>query len=222
MRERGSGILAHITSLDSGFGIGDLGPSARRFVDFLSDAHQHYWQILPINPTSRDYDNSPYHSVSAFAFNTNLISPECLVKDGFLDKSDIEAVPEFPLGTVDYDTVIRFKETLFSLAYERFRKERIDASGYDNGPVHYAYDEFCRRNSSWLEDFSLFTSLKRHYKGSTWNRWPDDVKYRRKTVLDATGKISPVYFPFPVPGFEELLHTKRSAADRGYTDLRYV
>ena len=188
MRDRGSGILAHITSLCSGYGIGDLGPSAFRFVDFLSDANQHYWQILPINPTSREYDNSPYHSISAFAFNTNLISPECLVKDGFLDRSDIGVVPKFPAGTVDYDAVIRFKEKLFSLAYERFRKEQINPGRYETGNPYDAYDTydaFCRRNSWWLEDFALFTSLKRHYRGSTWNRWPDEVKYRRTAALDA-------------------------------------
>ena len=95
MKRRGSGILLHLTSLFSGYGIGDLGPCASQFVDFLSDANQRYWQILPLNPTSPEYDNSPYHSISAFAFNTNLISPEGLVKDGFLQKPDISGVPEF-------------------------------------------------------------------------------------------------------------------------------
>jgi 4-alpha-glucanotransferase len=185
MKGRGSGILAHITSLYSGFGIGDLGPSAFRFVDFLSDANQRYWQILPINPTSREYDNSPYHSLSAFAFNTNLISPEYLVKDGFLDTSDIGVVPEFPVGRVDFDAVIRFKEKIFSSAYERFRKEQINHGRYHAGNTNDAYDAFCRENSWWLEDFALFTSLKRHYKGTAWNQWPDEIKYRRTTALDA-------------------------------------
>ena len=92
MNQRGSGILLHITSLFSDYGIGDLGPSAYRFVDFLSDAQQSYWQILPLNPTSPEYDNSPYHSTSAFAFNTMLISPDCMVRDGFLKKTDISAI----------------------------------------------------------------------------------------------------------------------------------
>jgi 4-alpha-glucanotransferase len=154
-------------------------------VDFLSDAHQRYWQILPINPTSREYDNSPYHSISAFAFNTNLISPECLVTDGLLDRSDIGTVPEFPAGTVDYEAVIRYKEQLFSSAYERFRKDLINPGRSDPGNTHDAYDAFCKKNSWWLEDFALFTSLKRHYRGRAWNRWPEDVKYRRKAALDA-------------------------------------
>ncbi len=176
MKLRGSGILLHITSLFSGYGIGDLGPSACRFVDFLSEAKQHYWQILPLNPTSPEYDNSPYHSISTFAFNTNLISPECLVKDGFLQKTDVEGVPEFPHGTVDFDAVIRFKETLFSLAYERFCRDRI---GRDR------YDEFCRNNSWWLEDFVLFVSLHRHFKGSLWSTWPEVIRHRDPAALGA-------------------------------------
>ena len=176
MKQRGSGILVHITSLFSGYGIGDLGPSACQFVDFLSDAHQRYWQILPLNPTRPEYDNSPYHSISTFASNTNLISPESLVKDGYIHKSDISGVPEFPRGTVDFDAVIRYKETLFSLAYERFRQDQTGRAGYD---------EFCRNNSWWLEDFALFTSLHRHYKGSLWSTWPDAIKYRDPVALDA-------------------------------------
>jgi 4-alpha-glucanotransferase len=176
MKQRGSGILLPVTSLFSGYGIGDLGPSARQFVDFLSDAKQRYWQILPLNPTSPEYDNSPYHSISTFACNTNLISPESMVKDGFLHESDISGVPEFPRDAVDFDAVIRFKEKLFSQAYERFTQDRTGRAGYD---------EFCRNNSWWLEDFALFTSLHRHYKGSLWSAWPDAIKYRDPAALDA-------------------------------------
>jgi 4-alpha-glucanotransferase len=179
MNRRGSGILLHITSLFSGYGIGDLGPSACQFVDFLSDAQQRYWQILPVNPTSPEYDNSPYHSISTFAFNTNLISPEGLVNDGFLQKSDISRVPAFPSGTVDFDAVIRFKEQLFSLAYERFERDQIDRAGYD---------EFCGNNAWWLEDFVLFVSLHRQYARSIWSTWPDAIKYRDDAALDAMRK----------------------------------
>jgi 4-alpha-glucanotransferase len=175
MKRRGSGILLPVTSLFSGYGIGDLGPSACQFVDFLSDAKQRYWQILPLNPTSPAHDNSPYHSISTFAFNTNLISPEGLVKDDFLQKPDISGVPEFPHGTVDFDAVIRFKEKLFSLAYERFRQDQTGRG---------RYDEFCRNNSWWLEDFALFASLHRHYKGILWSTWPDAIKYRDPAALD--------------------------------------
>ena len=90
MNRRGSGILLHLTSLPSGYGIGDLGPSAYRFADFLQETRQSYWQILPLNPTDAKYDHSPYHSLSAFAGNPLLLSPECLVREEFLDKKDIQ------------------------------------------------------------------------------------------------------------------------------------
>jgi 4-alpha-glucanotransferase len=176
VKRRGSGVLLHITSLFSEYGIGDLGPSAYRFVDFLSDAQQAYWQILPLNPTSREYDNSPYHSISAFAFNTLLISPDGMIRDGFLKKTDIPAMPEFPSGRVDFDAVFRFKERIFSRAFERFRKEKAE---------HIDYDGFCSNNAWWLEDFALFSSLHRHYNGRIWSSWPDEVKYRKAPALDA-------------------------------------
>ena len=179
MKGRGSGILLHITSLFSIYGIGDLGPSAHKFVDFLSDAQQSYWQILPLNPTSPEYDNSPYHSTSAFAFNTLLISPDCMVHDGFLNKTDIDKIPSFPCGTIDYNAAIRFKEKIFSLAYERFR---IEKNGLPD------YHEFCRNNAGWLEDFALFASLDRHYNGQIWSSWPDEIKYREPFALDAIGR----------------------------------
>ncbi len=176
MKRRGSGVLLHITSLFSQYGIGDLGPCACRFVDFLSDAQQSYWQVLPLNPTSLESDNSPYHSTSAFAFNTHLISPECMVKGGFLRKNDIDTVPDFPCGTVDFNAVARFKERIFSLAYDRFIQEKTDLPDF--------YD-FCRNNSWWLEDFALFTSLDQQYKGSLWSNWPDEIKNREPSALDA-------------------------------------
>ncbi|MDO9034166.1 MAG: 4-alpha-glucanotransferase [Methanoregula sp.] len=176
MNQRGSGILLHITTLFSDYGIGDIGPSAFEFVDFLSDAQQSYWQILPLNPTSPEFDNSPYHSTSAFAFNTLLISPDCMAGDGFLKKTDIAAIPQFPIGRVDFNGVIQFKEKIFSLAYGRFLREKTGLS---------EYKEFCRNNLRWLEDFALFTSLHRHYKGISWSSWPDEIKYRKPAALDA-------------------------------------
>jgi 4-alpha-glucanotransferase len=179
MKQRGSGILLHITSLFSEYGIGDLGPSAFRFVDFLSEAQQSYWQILPLNPTLQEHDNSPYHSVSAFAFNTMFISPDHMVRDGFLKKTDIPAIPALPSGSVDFAAVIPFKETIFSLAYDRFSKEKTE---------HVAYDEFCKNHSWWLEDFALFTALNQNYNGTLWSNWPDAIKYREPSALDTMRK----------------------------------
>src|SRR3989338_5510557 len=120
--KRSSGVLSHISSLPSPYGIGDLGPSAYQFVDFLHGSKQRLWQVLPINPTDAINGHSPYSSSSAFAGNVLFISPELLVKDGFLNKADIALSGEFPLTTVDYDTVIPFKQDLLCKAYGRFKQ----------------------------------------------------------------------------------------------------
>ena len=119
--------------------------------------------------------------------------------------------------------MIRFKEKLFCLAYERFRQDQTGRAGYD---------EFCRNNSWWLEDFALFTSLHRHYTGSLWSTWPDAIKYRDPAALDVmrrtlnknigTEKFLQYMFSRAVADFEELLHKKRYPVGRGYPDVRYV
>jgi 4-alpha-glucanotransferase len=171
---RGSGILLHVTSLPSRFGIGDLGPGAYRFADFLADTKQKYWQILPLNPTSSGHDNSPYMSTSAFACNTLLISPEMLAGSGLLDGGDMSDAPSFPDGVVDFFLVEQYKNALFSRAYERFRK---------TNPETGVYDAFCRENGWWLPDFALFTTLHRNMHGRVWSEWPDDIRYRNPETL---------------------------------------
>ncbi len=96
MKRRGSGILLHVTSLPSPFGVGDLGPEAYRFIDFLAESGQSYWQVLPLSPTMPVHGNSPYASTSAFAGSTLLISPELLVQEGLLDANDLQSAPQFP------------------------------------------------------------------------------------------------------------------------------
>src|SRR5690606_31805285 len=107
--KRSSGILMHITSLPSPYGIGDLGAKTYRLVDFLRESGHHYWQILPINPTEESLGHSPYSSFSAFAGNPLLISPEMLVKDGFLSKKDLSSVPSFDEQKVEFDAVSKYK-----------------------------------------------------------------------------------------------------------------
>ena len=120
MDRRGSGILLHLTSLPSPFGIGDLGPWAYRFVDFLAEAGQSYWQILPLNPTDPEYGNSPYHSNSAFALNTLLISPELLLRDGLLSKDDLPKDLPLPETHVEFRSVFQQKRGLSQKAFDRF------------------------------------------------------------------------------------------------------
>jgi 4-alpha-glucanotransferase len=171
---RGSGILLHITSLPSAYGIGDFGPSAYRFVEALAKARQHYWQILPLNPTRVEHASSPYYSPSAFGMNTLLISPDRLVRDGYLRRADLEPVPGFPEGRVAYEAVTWYKDRLFSIAYQRFLH-----SGPERG-----YEEFCDRNAWWLEDHALFVALKDHFHGLEWSRWPEEVRARQSEALD--------------------------------------
>jgi 4-alpha-glucanotransferase len=169
---RSSGILLHVTSLPSAYGIGDLGPSALSWVDRLHDSGQGWWQALPLGPTG--YGNSPYQSLSSFAGNGLLISPECLTSDGLLKASD--CVSQFPSDRVDYDSVIPFKERLLEKAWMRFN------SG-ERGDLRPAYDEFCAEQQSWLEDYALFRALKNKFGGSYYLEWPEDLVQRKPTAL---------------------------------------
>jgi 4-alpha-glucanotransferase len=179
MNKRGSGILLHLTSLPSAFGIGDLGPWAYRFVDFLAKSKQQYWQCLPLNPTDTKSGSSPYHSTSAFAFNPLLISPELLVQEGLLAREDLEPRPAFPAQKVDYDAVTTYKGRLFSKAFERFTKSTVPED----------YLEFREVNRSWLDDFALFTALKDHHGGRAWCDWPEDYRDRRWAALKAVSEL---------------------------------
>ncbi|MFP3869645.1 MAG: 4-alpha-glucanotransferase [Syntrophobacteria bacterium] len=177
MKRRGSGILLHLTSLGSPFGIGDMGSSAYRFVDFLSATGQSFWQILPLNPTDPGHGNSPYHSISAYACNPLLISPELLLQDGLLDGTDLESPPEFARDRVKYREVRVYKENLLMRAYEQFKRRRDD----------YDYEEFCVRNSFWLEDFALFRALRAHFGGLVWSEWPRELRDRHPEALERAG-----------------------------------
>ncbi|TSA09367.1 MAG: 4-alpha-glucanotransferase [Deltaproteobacteria bacterium] len=181
MKRRGSGILLHITSLPSFYGIGDLGPSAYQFVDFLSETKQSFWQILPLKPTSTAHGNSPYSSFSAFAGNTLLISPERLVEEGLLSKADIKDHPSFPDETVIYKTVTEYKTELFRAAYGNFKKRR---------QKDYGFVEFCNENRYWLDDYVLFVTLKESFGGAVWSEWPEDIRDRKGEIRkELKGKL---------------------------------
>jgi len=171
LKKRKSGVLLHVTSLPSSFGIGDLGPDAYSFVDFLYECHQRVWQLLPLNPTITRYGNSPYNSPSAFAGNPLLLSPLLLYQNGLVSKSDIEERPEFSEDKVDYRLVMEYKEKLFSKAVTSYlRKRRAD----------WEYLHFCEENSIWLDDFALFGSLKSYFRGKPWDQWPSGIRDRKK------------------------------------------
>ena len=173
--KRESGILLHVTSLPSEYGIGDTGPWAHRFADFLEQAGQRLWQILPLNPTDPAFANSPYSSPSAFAGNSLLISPERMIREGLITQEETEPIPDVPSEGVDYQAVASYKNKLFRLAYARFRRE---GDGQD-------LEKFCAENADWLPDFALFSALKEHYNGKPWNAWPEDVRSRHPDALRA-------------------------------------
>jgi 4-alpha-glucanotransferase len=169
---RASGLLLHVTSLPSPYGVGDLGPSAFSWIDRLHDAGQGWWQALPLGPTG--YGNSPYQSLSSFAGNGLLISPDGLIADGLLKASDCE----LPLasGAVDYESVIPSKQRLFEKAWTNFQAgERKD--------LRPGYDEFCAVQASWLEDYALFRALKGKYDGAYYLEWPEELVRRSPRAL---------------------------------------
>ena len=179
VRKRGAGILLHITSLPSPYGIGDLGPWAYKFADFLAETGQSYWQILPLSPTAPVYGNSPYSSASAFAGNTLLISPDILVQDGFLKNKQIGSKQPLRVDRCDYEGAISFKEHLLDLAYENFA-----GSGKDRD----RYTCFCDDNRSWLEDYALFVSTKKQRGGGSWNEWPLELRDRAADHMERIRK----------------------------------
>ncbi len=175
MFTRASGILLHISSLPSVGGIGDFGPAAYDFVDFLAAAKQKYWQILPINPTDLGYGNGPYSSPSAFAINTLFISLEILVKDGLLKKDEVATLP-LPLRTdkVDYVTVIKTKNKLLEQAFGRFKNTKFEKEDFT---------AFCEKNSFWLDSYAEFMLFKKRFNGVIWSDWPDDLRDGRLGIL---------------------------------------
>ena len=175
---RSSGMLLHVTSLPSPYGIGDLGPSAFSLVDRLHHAGQGWWQALPLGPTG--YGNSPYQSLSSFAGNGLLISPEGLISDGLLNRSDCAS--QFPSDRVDYDSVIPFKEKLLEKAWTRF------ISG-DRSDLRPAYKEFCATQETWLEDYALFRALKNKFGGSYYLEWPEDLVQRKPAALAKARRV---------------------------------
>ncbi|HEX6126670.1 MAG TPA: 4-alpha-glucanotransferase [Pyrinomonadaceae bacterium] len=178
---RASGILLHPTSLPGDHGIGDLGPEAFKFVDFLAQAKQAYWQILPLGPTG--WGDSPYASFSAFAGNTLLISPEKLVKDRLLRSVDADLHSSFPNPSpsqVDYGAVHESKNGLLHKAYKHF------SNAHD--ALQLEFDEFIGNNKSWLDDYALYRAIKFSQDQRPWYEWEEPLKLRDKKALTRAAK----------------------------------
>jgi len=171
--ERNSGILLHPTSLPGEYGIGDFGPSAYRFIDFLEHSGQTLWQMLPLGPTG--YGDSPYQTLSAFGGNPILISPELLVEDDLLNPNEIKT-EEFDKTYVAYDRVIPYKLKLLKKIYLQFKVR-------SNHFLAEPFRDFCKKESDWLEDFVLFFSLKSYQDNRPWTEWPKKLRMRDPKAL---------------------------------------
>lgn len=173
---RYSGILAHPASFPSPYGIGDFGKGAYDFIDFLKSSGQTLWQLLPIGPTG--FGNSPYQSLSVFAGQPLLISPDRLLADDLLKKDDILNIPCFPPASTDYGAVIEFKNRLLRKAFRLFQKT-------SNASLKDGFLKFCEQNRFWLDDFSLFMAGKSAHGGKEWLAWDDSL-----TMLSTSSRTS--------------------------------
>ncbi|WP_018343770.1 4-alpha-glucanotransferase [Cytophaga aurantiaca] len=168
---RSCGALLHISSLYNSSGIGDFGPSAYSFADYLSNCGMTYWQTLPLNYTDGGRGFSPYSCLSAFAGNPLFISPEILLKEDLLLPEDITN-PIFEEHHVEFDKAYAYKMGLLTKAFERFEKK--DASEFNT---------FCSEHAYWLDDFTLFLSIKNFHGGAWWLEWPKELKNREASAI---------------------------------------
>ena len=188
---RRSGILLHVTSLPGGPYSGDLGPSAHGFIDFLESAGQRWWETLPLNPI--DASASPYSSVSTFACEPLLISPEKLVLDGLLTKGALRGLPtRATTWRAHFKSARRVRKRLLRRAYEAF-------SARSPRGMRRAISAFRRRERGWLDDYVLFAALQERYRTADWTRWPKELAWRDSSALasarrDLTERIDYIVF----------------------------
>lgn len=207
---RASGILVHPTSLPGPFGVGDLGPATCHLLDFLAAGKQKLWQVLPLGPTG--YGNSPYASLSAFAGNPVLISPEWLVEDELLTAGEIAAHPEFAAQRAEYGSVVPWKMALLETSFNRFRSQT-------NTPIHGEYEAFCTAQQGWLDDYAFFAALKDVHGGVAWVDWeerlarrdPDALAAARERLGDAIEFQRYIQFLF----FRQWARVRAAARERG-------
>ncbi len=174
--ERSSGILLHPTSMPGPYGIGDLGKIAYQFVDFLVEAGQTLWQVMPLCPTG--YGDSPYQGFSAFAGNIYLISLDKLVDEGWLTKEDIANPPAFPKEKVDFGPVIQYKMAKLLAAFQNFKAKATPEQ-------KKALAAFQKEHKYWLDDFALFMALKEAHGGKHWNEWHPDIAVAKPSAKKA-------------------------------------
>jgi malto-oligosyltrehalose synthase/4-alpha-glucanotransferase len=174
--KRGAGILLHLTSLPSPFGIGDMGQEAKAFAGFLYRSKQHYWQLLPINPTEAGQGHSPYSAISSKAGNPLLISPELLAKEKLLNAKELKQYHLPQESKSDYVKAEEAKNELFDKAYKNF------IFG-DFIQLQNEFEQFCSKEKDWLDDFALYSVLKKQNSGKPWYEWKNEFKQRSTEAL---------------------------------------
>jgi malto-oligosyltrehalose synthase/4-alpha-glucanotransferase len=177
--ERAAGLLLHVTSLPSPYGSGDIGPKAYKFIDFLFNSGQRYWQMLPVNPVDKGAGYSPYSANSSVAGNTLLISPELLVTDGWLSTGDIADIDLPSTNRANFDSAVVLKAKLLNKAYQNFVKA---------GASQQDFEEFRIKEASWLDDFALYQVLKQINKNKPWYQWSKALKSREESALNKVSK----------------------------------
>jgi len=207
---RGAGVLFHVTSLPSPYGIGDLGPSAFAWIDRLAEAGQGWWQILPLGPTGLGH--SPYDPLSTFAGNLMLISPDRLQEDGLLVGQEVPS-PASTSKLVQFCQVSNYKRQLLDAAWDRFRSGRFPA-------LADAFADFAANHADWLEDFATFIALKRHHQGAFFYHWPEPlarhderaVRHLAQTLRDTIEYVK----------FNQFLFFRQWHALKAYAELRGI
>lgn len=177
MKKRRAGILLHPTSLPSPYGVGDLGPEAYRFVDFLHSAGQKVWQVLPL--TIPDETGSPYASPSACAGNWRLISPDMLVKEGLLKEKDLPR--SVPVEKAHFQRWVNRQLRVLTKSIDIFHSQ-------GSKKLRTSFSAFKRKEKHWLDDYATFMAIKDHFNGKPWNKWPDGVANRKPAVMKAWKK----------------------------------
>ncbi len=185
---RNAGVLLHITSLPSGYGIGDIGPAAIQFADFLSRSKQKYWQLLPLNPIEAGSSYSPYSSISSMAGNVLLISPDRLAEKGLLDTNLLQQYRSSNGDKVDYKKAEEIKTTLFDIAYSNFWDKEFSQ-------YQLSFESYCDKEAYWLDEFAVYVTLKKHNGNKPWHEWDASCKqYSKELVYTITethkGEIS--------------------------------
>ena len=167
----------HVTSLPGRHGSGDLGPEALRFVDFLADAGQTWWQMLPVGPPGDPPGNSPYSSTSSAAGSPYLVSIDGLVEMGLLHRKDAEAPGGVRDDRVEFEAVRRYRDERLRRAFGRFASAP--------GATRNAYDRFRKQQADWLDDFALFSALRERYGRKPWWQWEPGLRRRNPAALKA-------------------------------------